>query len=175
VKNIKFSMIVATDSCQGIGKDNKLPWSIPSDMAYFKRVTTTTIDPSRQNAVIMGRKTWESIPEKYRPLPNRYNIVLSREKGYQAEGAVVCDTIDNALLQADKFLVENIFIIGGGAIYEQAVMMPNCVKLYITEIQKDYQCDTFFTKSLDYQRKSTSSTQLYGGVSYTFSTYERIS
>ena len=74
-----FSLVVAACKNNGIGKDGKLPWSLPGDMAHFKRVTSHTIDDSKQNAVIMGRKTWNSIPEKFRPLPKRLNVILSRE------------------------------------------------------------------------------------------------
>lgn len=73
-----FSIVVAACRNNGIGKDGKLPWSLPGDMAQFKRVTSQTVDQTKQNAVIMGRLTWNSIPDKFRPLPKRLNVILSR-------------------------------------------------------------------------------------------------
>lgn len=73
-----LQLVVAVDEVGGIGKGKALPWKLPGDMAYFKELTSRTHDPARQNAVIMGRTTWESIPPKFRPLPGRINVVLSR-------------------------------------------------------------------------------------------------
>lgn len=74
-----INIIVAMDSRGGIGKNGKLPWKLPKDMAYFHKLTTTTVDPKKINAVLMGRKNWESIPSKFRPLKGRINVVLSRK------------------------------------------------------------------------------------------------
>ena len=81
-----FAIVVAADEARGIGAGNTLPWKLPTEMAYFKRVTTVA-PPGRQNAVVMGRKTYESIPGKFRPLRDRLNVVLSRDPAYAAEGA----------------------------------------------------------------------------------------
>ena len=74
---MKFAIIVAIDEQYGIGKDGNLAWSLPPDMAYFKCKTLSTQDPEKQNAVIMGHNTWKSIPNKFRPLTNRHNVILS--------------------------------------------------------------------------------------------------
>ena len=75
---IPFSLIVAMDSQNGIGKNGQLPWHLPADLKHFKEITCTVRDPKKQNVVLMGRKTWDSIPEKFRPLPGRINVVLTR-------------------------------------------------------------------------------------------------
>ena len=93
-----FTLIAATDSHGGLGKDNTLPWSSSKDMAWFKRQTTTVESPSKKNACIMGRKIWESLPETYRPLPDRLNLVLSRDsQSADFEGAECFSSLDAAL------------------------------------------------------------------------------
>jgi len=110
-----FSIILAVDNENGIGKSGDLAWSIPEDMKYFKDTTTNTKDPKKQNAVIMGRKTWDSIPKKHRPFKNRKNFVLSRsyENGSQnPDGAAQYSDFD-ACLEAVSTMsdVEEIFVI----------------------------------------------------------------
>ena len=116
-----------------IGKDNSLPWHIPEDLKNFKELTT-------ENAVIMGRKTWESIPEKFRPLPNRNNIVISRNMN-SLEGIDVCSSVEEALEKAKSYDKE-IFIIGGSSIYEQ--FLPLTDKMYISYLKEEYAGDTYF-------------------------------
>ena len=77
-EQLTFQLVVAATRKLGIGKHGSMPWKLPGDMAYFKELTSKTADSSKQNAVIMGRKTWESIPLKFRPLPGRINVVLTR-------------------------------------------------------------------------------------------------
>src|SRR3989338_11120601 len=74
-----FNIIVAVDAKNGIGKKGGLPWSLPADLKHFKKITFNTTDESKMNAVVMGRKTWDSIPAKFRPLPGRLNVVLTRD------------------------------------------------------------------------------------------------
>ncbi|PIZ95957.1 MAG: hypothetical protein COX80_02880 [Candidatus Magasanikbacteria bacterium CG_4_10_14_0_2_um_filter_33_14] len=128
-----LSLIAAISENNCIGKDNSLPWNIPEDMKHFKDITTGHI-------VLMGRNTWESIPEKFRPLPNRKNIVITRDIKYMVpEGVEVYSSIDEAL---EKYKNENVFIIGGASIYKQTIDQAD--KLYITEVHQQVDGDAFF-------------------------------
>jgi dihydrofolate reductase len=126
-----LSIIVATDKNNGIGINNQLPWHLPEDLAHFKKTTSG-------HAIIMGRKTFDSIG---RALPNRRNIVISRNVNWGHEGVENVNSIDSAL----SLIGENeAFVIGGAQIYQQA--LPLAHKLIVTEIQSDYTCDAFFPK-----------------------------
>ncbi len=125
----KLTIIVATDAARGIGIANRLPWHLPEDMAHFKRLTTG-------HAVIMGRKTFESIG---RPLPNRRNIVITRNAGWRQDGVETAASVEAAAALAAG---EPAFIIGGAQIYAQA--MDLCDTLIITEIAHTFDCDAFF-------------------------------
>lgn len=120
---------------RAIGKDNQLLWSIPEDLIHFKKLTLN-------HTVIMGRKTWESIPEKFRPLPNRQNIVITRDEKYIAPGALIANSIQEGLEKAKETEGTEIFIIGGGEIYKQS--MPYVKKLYLTIVESEVEGDTFF-------------------------------
>eukprot|EP00656_Telonema_subtile_P017494 TRINITY_DN19385_c0_g2_i2.p2 TRINITY_DN19385_c0_g2~~TRINITY_DN19385_c0_g2_i2.p2 ORF type:complete len:196 (-),score=47.02 TRINITY_DN19385_c0_g2_i2:2-589(-) len=140
-----FKLVVAVAPDGGIGKDNQLPWRVPGDLKYFKHVTSSTADASKTNAVIMGRKTWESIPEKFRPLPNRVNIVLSRNPEAAFEQAHASSSLPAALsmLNAPEFEhVEGVFVIGGSSVYAEALASPLCSELLITRILTPFECDT---------------------------------
>ncbi len=134
--------IAAVDENMGIGKDGTMPWHFSKELKHFAHLTTQTHDAEDHNAVIMGRKTWESIPEKFRPLPGRRNIVLTRNQDFHAKGADTCQSLEEAIELAEDS--EKIFIIGGGSIYEQALKLPNLSGIYLTRIHKSYDCDTFF-------------------------------
>jgi len=123
-------MVVATANNRVIGKDNDMPWHLPADLAYFKQTTLG-------KPIIMGRKTYESIG---RPLPGRQNIVISRDVNYQAEGVNVVSSVDAALALVTD--VEEVMVIGGGAIYEHC--LPAAHRLYITHIEAEIQGDTQF-------------------------------
>ena len=123
-------MVAAHAEDRVIGKDNDMPWHLPADLAYFKKTTLG-------KPVVMGRKTYESIG---RPLPGRQNIVISRDPGYSAEGVDVVSSVDLALEKAGD--VEEVMVIGGGAIY--AHCLPAAQRLYITHIQAKIEGDTHF-------------------------------
>ena len=130
-----ISMIAAVATNRVIGKDNDLVWRLPDDMKYFMETT-------QNHFVIMGRKNYESIPHKYRPLPNRVNIIVTRQDDYSAPDCVITNTIEEAIDYAKEQNQEEVFVIGGGQIYKQA--LPLAHKLYITEIKEHFDGDTYF-------------------------------
>ena len=130
-----ISMIAAVAENKVIGKDNDLVWRLPDDMKYFMETT-------RDHFVIMGRKNYESIPHKYRPLPHRTNIIVTRQPDYEAEDCIIVGTIAKAIDYAIGKNQNEIFIIGGGQIYAQSLELAN--KLYVTEIKEEFDGDTFF-------------------------------
>ena len=140
-----FSIIVAIDKNRGIGKDGGLAWHLPLDMKHFKETTMLAADGKR-NAVVMGRKTWESIPERFCPLPNRLNVVLTRNDDFLLpEGCLQCSSLEDGLERVSACDdVDKIFVVGGANIYEQAIKLPECKQLYITMIQEAFDCDVFF-------------------------------
>eukprot|EP00448_Togula_jolla_P018061 CAMPEP_0170591302 /NCGR_PEP_ID=MMETSP0224-20130122/12331_1 /TAXON_ID=285029 /ORGANISM="Togula jolla, Strain CCCM 725" /LENGTH=486 /DNA_ID=CAMNT_0010915157 /DNA_START=56 /DNA_END=1516 /DNA_ORIENTATION=+ len=176
----RLSIIAATTPKGGIGKDGTLPWHLPEDMAHFKRITTAGIaGDSRQNVVIMGRKTWESIPEKFRPLPGRINLVLTRAASPEAlypSGVLTASSISSALeLLGKRDDVLEVFVIGGQNAYKEAVEMECCERIFITRIGVDMECDAFFPAFDDtLYRASASRTSSRGAIPYDFVLYERI-
>lgn len=128
-------MIVAVGNNNIIGKDNALIWHLPADMKFFKEKTTG-------HCIITGRKNYESIPEKFRPLPNRTNIVVTRSADYVAPGAIVVDTIEKAIDAAKQTGDTEIFIIGGAEIFRQTISITD--RIYLTKIHQDFDGDVFF-------------------------------
>lgn len=134
---MKVSLIVAMDANRGIGKNNDLMWHLPNDMRFFKETTQNQI-------VVMGRKNYDSIPEKFRPLPNRLNVVLTRNLEFQAKGCLVFSSLEDCLGYFKNEDEKTIFIIGGGEIYKLALKSNHVEEMYITEINHVYGADTFF-------------------------------
>jgi dihydrofolate reductase len=165
---------VAFDSQYGIGKNGGLAWRLPGDLKHFKEVTAAVTNPGRKNAVIMGRKTWESLPEKFRPLPGRVNVVLSQQSLSLSPGVICAHSLDGALTQLSLANIENIFVIGGAQIYAQALEHPSCHKLYVTHVQGTFGCDAFFPPiSPRFMLLSSSETYQEGGISFNFCAYWR--
>tara|TARA_B100001758_G_C18411194_1_gene615839 strand:+ start:3300 stop:3806 length:507 start_codon:yes stop_codon:yes gene_type:complete len=134
---MKASLIVAVSRNGVIGKNNNLIWHLPKDMIFFKEMTIG-------HHVIMGRKNFESIPHKYSPLPNRINIVISRQSNYIADGCIIVNSIEEALLITKNSNDKEPFIIGGGEIYKIALEKNLINKIYLTRIMHDFEGDTFF-------------------------------
>jgi len=146
---MKFSIIAAADKNMGIGVDNKLPWRLKGDLQYFQYVTTEA-EQGKVNAVIMGRKTWESLPDKTKPLKDRVNVVLSRNYADVPDGVLVVNSLEDALYQLwNDEKVDKIFVIGGASVYKQAIEHPDCDRIYLTEVQDVFNCDAFFPE-IDY-------------------------
>lgn len=134
-KQMKISLIVAVAEHNVIGKDNSLIWKLPADMKYFKEKTTG-------HCVITGRKSYDSIPEKFRPLPNRTNIVITTQKNYEAPGALVVNSLQEAIDFAKNTGDKEVFIIGGAEIYKQ--FLPMADRIYITNIYHEFEGDCHF-------------------------------
>ena len=134
---MKVSLIVAVDAESGIGKDNDLMWHLPEDMKFFKDKTSGQI-------VVMGRKNYESIPKRFRPLPNRDNVVLTKNKDFEAEGCKVFNSLNECLIDYENEEERTVFIIGGGEIYRLALEEGVVDEMFITHINKAYGADTFF-------------------------------
>ena len=156
--------IVAADKNNGIGFNGDLLEHIPEDLKYFKELT-------QDNIVIMGRKTWDSLPKK--PLPNRLNIIITsnpKENEENVKYMTLEEAINFAVVQRPK----KVFIIGGGKIYKE--FMPFVKKIYLTRILKEYSnVDTYFPDLNNWELTQSSSIYTYKDLSYQFCTYSRIS
>ncbi|KAM3291742.1 bifunctional dihydrofolate reductase-thymidylate synthase [Capsicum chacoense] len=178
-----YQVVVAATRNMGIGKEGKLPWRLPSDLKFFKGITGVTSDPTKKNAVVMGRKTWESIPIEHRPLPGRLNVVLTRSGSFDiatAENVVICGSLGSALqlLAASPYClsIENVFVIGGGEIFRDSLNAHGCDAIHITEIETDIECDTF-TPAIDtsvFQPWYSSFPVVENKIRYSFTTYVRV-
>ncbi len=146
---------------RALGKNNQLLWRIGEDLKRFKALTTG-------HPIIMGRKTFESIR---RALPNRTNIVITRNKDFFAEGIISCNSFEDALKIAKEKEAEEIFIIGGGEIYKQT--LPYTDRLYLTLIQSNIEGDTFFPEYLDFKKEIERSEHHSEKIPYTFLTLEK--
>jgi dihydrofolate reductase len=160
------SMIAALGTNRVIGRDNALLWQIPEDMKRFKELTTG-------HPVIMGRKTWESIPEKFRPLRGRTNIVITRDASYAAEGAFVATSLDEALAHAKSADgAEEVFVMGGQQIYEMA--LPFADRLYLTRIDDAPEGDAYFPEyESEFTREITRENRESKGIAYSWVSLER--
>lgn len=136
---MKVSLIVAAGENLEIGKNNDLLWHLPKDMRFFTQST-------KGHYVIMGRKNWESIPLKYRPLSNRVNVVVSRQDSINVEGGVHVKTIEEGIELARNNNDDEAFIIGGGQIYRLAIEKDLVDTIYFTRVHSSFEADTFFPK-----------------------------
>ena len=163
-----ISIIVAISKNQVIGKNNQLIWHLPKDMKFFMDTTMDTV-------VIMGRKNYESIPKKYRPLKNRKNVIITRNKSYKAEGCTIVNSIDESLKVLNNIENNEIFIIGGGEIYKQALDLVDTIEF--TRVHHSFEGDTFFPKIDSNIWKETNNTfhgkDDHHKYSFSFLTYQK--
>lgn len=157
-------LIAAVARNGAIGKDNQLLWHLPEDMKFFRETT-------RGATVMMGRKTWESLPERFRPLPGRRNIVITRQPDFVAVGAEIASSLDQALQLAGA---GRTFVIGGADIYAQA--MPRADEVIVTEVDVAPEADAFFPPidAADWQVCQREEGVSANGLGYAFVTYRRI-
>ena len=177
---INVDIVVAHDQSLGIGRDNTLAWHIPEDMRFFRRLTTITSLPTRQNAVIMGRRTYESLPDAYRPLPNRYTIVVSKTRQYEGDTLCTVASLDAAVERAESGVstdtIEQVFCIGGGQLYQAFLNHVSCRHLFVTQIENSYDCDTYFPAYATHFsciHESPKWVSQKGKVAFQFKTYQK--
>jgi len=161
----RLHLIFARAANGVIGKDNAMPWHLPEDLARFKRTTLGC-------PVIMGRKTWDSLPPRFRPLPGRTNIVVTRDPNWAAEGATRANSLDAARALCPPG--SDAWVIGGAQIYAQALPMASTV--VVTEIARDFEGDAFApTLSAEWQETARESLVSASGLPLAFVTYLRVS
>lgn len=134
---MRKTIIVAIGKNGEIGKNNDLLWHLPEDMKFFK-------DTTENSTVIMGRKNWDSIPERFRPLSNRENIVITKNTSFAAEGAIVFNSWDDCIKFCNQGNRKEIFIIGGAQIYQLAMDADDVDRMLITYVDESFDADTYF-------------------------------
>ncbi len=178
---MKFSIILAVDEKNWLWKNNDLAWRISADMKYFKKITTETTDLWKLNAVVMWRKTRESIPSKYRPLPERVNCILSRSIKNDDIWSKIDDfvlyfnSLEHCLSELEsKENIENVFIIGWAQLYNSVLDNPMLDKIYLTKVKWDFNCDVFFDWiPKEFTVESYTDYENEVGIEYSFWVYER--
>lgn len=158
-----MNLIVAVSKNYGIGKDNKLLFNLPSDLRFFKEKTSGGV-------VVMGKNTYMSLPK--RPLPNRVNIVLSKDPAFEAQGAVVVRSLSELFAEVKKYEDDKIFVCGGSSIYN--LLMPYCENAYVTVVDEIVPADTFIddVEKSGFTLESASETICENNHSFRFNTYK---
>ncbi|KAL6966487.1 hypothetical protein U1Q18_032267 [Sarracenia purpurea var. burkii] len=181
--NSIYQVVVVATKDMDIGKDGQLHWKLLFDLKFFKEVTLTTLDPAKRNAVVMGRKTWESISLENRPLPGRLNVVLTRSANFDiatAENVVMGGSMVSVLelLTASPYClsIEKVFVIVGSQIFREAINALGCNAIHLTEIEASIECETFIP-SVDtslFQPWYSSLSLMGNSIRYSFTTYVRV-
>ncbi|MEY4100216.1 MAG: hypothetical protein RL300_1387 [Pseudomonadota bacterium] len=160
---MKLHLILARARNGVIGNNNSLPWHLPEDLAHFKRTTLGC-------PVIMGRKTWDSLPAKFRPLPGRLNVVVTRQSDWRAEGAVVANSLEAACTACPP--ESTAWVIGGAELYAQALALASAA--VVTEIDADFEGDAFSPHFGPEWREASRETHLSSnGLGFSFVTYTK--
>lgn len=171
----ELALVVAADLDGGIGAGGELPWRLPGEMRHFVAVTRTSAEGKR-NAVIMGRRTWESIPARFRPLAGRLNVVLTRSAGLELPAAAVrAPDLDGVLESlAGDAAIDRAFVIGGATVYGAAIERPECREIVLTRVLARFPCDAFFPRFEDrFERVEILGEGSDGGVEYRFERWRR--
>lgn len=159
----RLNLIYARAANGVIGRDNALPWHLPEDLAHFKRTTLGS-------PVIMGRKTWDSLPPRFRPLPGRQNIVLTRDAAWRAPGADRAGSVAEAVSLCGQ--AAEVWVIGGAEVYRQA--LPHAARVVVTEIAKAFDGDAFApTLGPEWVETAREPHTAASGLSFAFVTFER--
>ena len=159
----RIGLIYARAANGVIGKDGAMPWHLPEDLAHFKRLTQGW-------PVVMGRKTWDSLPPRFRPLPGRVNIVITRQPDWQADGAQTAASLESALAQCEAF--EQAWVIGGAQIYAQT--LPLADRVEVTEIDRDFDGDAFAPALAPAWRETAREAHVASsGLPFSFVTFEK--
>ena len=165
------SLIVAVAENNVIGKNNDLIWHLPNDMKFFKEKTLN-------HHIITGRRNYISIPEKYRPLANRTNIVLTHQADFKEDNCIVSHSLEDAIAYAKQNNETELFIIGGGQIYKEALEKGLIDRMYITHVNQSFDGDTFFPEINNKIWKKVSETDNpideKHSYSYSFAVYEKM-
>jgi dihydrofolate reductase/thymidylate synthase len=173
---IDFDIVVAADEANGIGRAGDLVWRLPGDTKFLKRLTSQTQDADKRNAVLMGRKTWESIPAKYRPLKKRLNAVVTRQSSYQVPEGVLCHNGIAASLDGIAGMggIERVFVLGGGEIYRISIALPACRRIYLTRVEGRFECDALFPEiSENFRLVDESERHEENDIGYRFQIWQR--
>lgn len=178
---LELDVVVAADQAGGIGRAGTLPWRLPGDMAHFRRLTVGAAADraARPNAVLMGRKTWESLPARFRPLPERLNVVLSRRGQLMLPAGVLhADGLPSALALLEARAAQGslgaVFVGGGAELYRQVLALGCCRRVHLTRIAARFECDRFLGALPEGFVLAWSSGPLAdAGTSYRFERWER--
>ncbi|KAK9504285.1 hypothetical protein O3M35_010654 [Rhynocoris fuscipes] len=180
---LRFNIIAAMCDNRGIGIKGTLPWKLKNEMAFFTRMTSDTKEKDKKNAVIMGRLTWESIPPKYKPLPNRLNVIISTTLKDVGNDSLVFSNLNDAIntLSQPPYInsIESVWIVGGSVLYKESLNCNMCHRVYLTNINKSFECDTFFpelpsTKFIEVSdNRVPTGLQKENGITYEFKVYEK--
>jgi dihydrofolate reductase len=181
MKNFKFDMILAVDEENWIGRANSLAWKISSDMKYFKKITTETQDLAKMNAVVMWKNTWFSIPEKFRPLPDRINCILSNNLKQDDIWSKIDDFVlyfnsfEHCLSELEwKENVENIFVIWWATLYNSVINNEFLDRIYLTKVKWNFNCDVHFAWIPEnFVVESYTDWQEENGVEFSFWVYKK--
>ncbi|CRK96835.1 CLUMA_CG009982, isoform A [Clunio marinus] len=186
MKNMRLNLIAAVCDNMGIGKNGDLPWRLKKELKYFSAQTKKVNNPEKKNVIIMGRKTYFGVPESKRPLPDRFNVILTSEpEKYEFPSEViVAKSMEDAFLKLDepkiKDQIENVWIVGGHSVYKEAMESPMCHRIYITRVMSTFDCDAFFPTIPDNFNRIKNDedipeeVQEENGIKYQYQIYEKV-